>query len=172
VDFSNIKYMGPWAGNNSGGRPFAEFLFDELRVGTTWEDVTPGGAESPKWVNWNIEDGKNVGTGTFLGWFDISLDPWIYSYELEQFIHIPSNSFSDKGAWVFVPTMWDPPAGGEGTWAGYIVEDEYADTGDFLGLVYVGDAPWVYSMDMGKWLYLPEATITSPGAWMFVPLED
>jgi hypothetical protein len=34
-------WIGVQAGNASSNRPFAEFTFDEFRVGTTWADVTP-----------------------------------------------------------------------------------------------------------------------------------
>lgn len=54
-------------------------------------------------------------------------------------------------------------------WGGY-VEDQagWFDTGSFLGLIYpVGD--WVYVLELGKYLYLPESLISAGGSWSFIP---
>ncbi|KAF0095897.1 MAG: hypothetical protein E1N59_673 [Puniceicoccaceae bacterium 5H] len=55
-------------------------------------------------------------------------------------------------------TMWGPyevNAGG------------YADTGEFLGLLWVGDSPWVYAYAFEAWFYIDPATIGTQGtgAW-------
>lgn len=55
------------------------------------------------------------------------------------------------------------------TWAGFpVIEGAYADTGSFLGWVSIIAAPWVYSFDLGTFIYLPEAAVTSNGAWMYL----
>ena len=51
-------------------------------------------------------------------------------------------------------------------WAGIPLIDGWADTGDFMGLVYpVGD--FVYVWDLQGWLYLPEDHVAEDGAWAF-----
>jgi hypothetical protein len=44
-DDDPLYLPGSWlsveAGDGSGNRPFAEFTFDEFRIGATWEEVTP-----------------------------------------------------------------------------------------------------------------------------------
>ncbi|MCC5806642.1 MAG: hypothetical protein JJU00_09980 [Opitutales bacterium] len=51
-------------------------------------------------------------------------------------------------------------------WAGIPLIDGWADTGDFMGLVYpVGD--FVYVWDLQGWLYLPEDHVGEDGAWAF-----
>jgi hypothetical protein len=53
-------------------------------------------------------------------------------------------------------------------WAGYSVgEDGYVDTGDFMGFLYpAGD--YVYSVSLGKWLYLPESLVGESGSWTYI----
>lgn len=54
------------------------------------------------------------------------------------------------------------------TWAGFPVEDSWADTGGWLGYLYVGSEPWVWSFSMGTWLYLPESGVKPSGAWAYL----
>lgn len=54
------------------------------------------------------------------------------------------------------------------SWAGYPMDaDGWVDTGDWMGLInVVGD--FVYSYDIGSWLYLPEDHVAEDGAWTYV----
>jgi hypothetical protein len=55
------------------------------------------------------------------------------------------------------------------TWAGYDIDQNgWADTGSWLGWVYVQMAPWVYSDSLGSWIYMQEPNPTDPGVWGFV----
>jgi hypothetical protein len=42
-DYSGLDYVRPFIGNNSGGRPYGDLLLDELRIGTSYFDVSVGG---------------------------------------------------------------------------------------------------------------------------------
>jgi hypothetical protein len=55
------------------------------------------------------------------------------------------------------------------TWAGYTVVDGWADTGDFMGWLYVGDDPWQFSLILDKHIYLPEADLSENGGWSYIP---
>lgn len=46
---------------------------------------------------------KTVDTGTFLGWLEITHDPWVYSYTLERYIFLPEASIEEAGAWSYIP---------------------------------------------------------------------
>ena len=39
-DYSGLDYLRPFIGNTSGGRPYGELLWDELRIGTSYFDVS------------------------------------------------------------------------------------------------------------------------------------
>jgi hypothetical protein len=103
-----------------------------------------------------------------MGWFDIALDPWIWSEDLDQFVYTQEDMFSTSGSWIYIPLVDTPPPGGDGTWGGYPLESTfYVDTGSPLGLLYVGDDPWVYSFGLARFLHLPESLVTEQGAWVY-----
>ena len=55
------------------------------------------------------------------------------------------------------------------TWAGYPVDENgWADTGSFIGWIFTGSAPWVWSLSLETWMYLPESNVKETGAWTFV----
>jgi hypothetical protein len=51
-------------------------------------------------------------------------------------------------------------------WNGYEVTDTgHVDTGAFMGVLFVTEAPWVYVHDLNKWVYLPAQDVAA-GAWI------
>lgn len=62
------------------------------------------------------------------------------------------------------------PAGTATEWRGWpLTAAAYADTGAWLGFLFVAEDPWVYSPDIGGWLYLPEDGAGAGGAWAWRP---
>lgn len=59
--------------------------------------------------------------------------------------------------------------GSSPAWAGYPIVDGWVDTGAMAGLLQVESAPWVYSLDLGKYIYLDETYVGESGAWAYVP---
>lgn len=56
------------------------------------------------------------------------------------------------------------------TWAGYTVDESgYADTGDWMGMVYVTNDPWIYVYDLGKYVHIPTEAVSESGAWIYTP---
>jgi hypothetical protein len=56
-----------------------------------------------------------------------------------------------------------------GTYGGYPVVDEfYVDTGAWLGFLYIGDAPWIWSYKLNSWIYMEEPGADAPGAWVYL----
>lgn len=54
-------------------------------------------------------------------------------------------------------------------WAGFAVnQDGWVDTGDWMGWLYVGYAPWVWSQPLETFIYLPEESVSESGAWVYV----
>lgn len=56
------------------------------------------------------------------------------------------------------------------SWMGYPVMDGWADTGDYLGMVYVVEAPWIYVYDTMSWMLAPNDGGTDMGNWVYLPL--
>lgn len=60
---------------------------------------------------------------------------------------------------------------GDDLWAGYPVLNEQGevDTGDFLGELNILLAPWIWSQDWARFLYIEEAGVTETGGWVYFP---
>ncbi|NDV61451.1 glycoside hydrolase family 16 protein [Puniceicoccales bacterium CK1056] len=55
------------------------------------------------------------------------------------------------------------------TWANWTSTDgSNVDTGDWLGWIYIKEAPWIWSHALSTWIYLPEDHVTASGAWTYV----
>lgn len=55
------------------------------------------------------------------------------------------------------------------TYAGYpILEGGFVDTGNWLGFLYIGDAPWVWSYSLNSWVFMEEPEADTPGAWVYL----
>ncbi len=170
-DFSDIMYICPWAGDASGNRPHAEFLFDEFRMGTTWASVTPNeGGGTPTYGIWNILAGDWCDTGTALSWLQVSDGPWVWPLAVGRHVLMPENLISSAGAWMFVPASESGPGGSGELWANYPVDvDGNVHASGLLGNLNVSLGDWVWSYGMNAYIYLPEANVLSNGAWVFVP---
>ncbi|MCC5804802.1 MAG: hypothetical protein JJU00_00615 [Opitutales bacterium] len=54
-------------------------------------------------------------------------------------------------------------------YAGMLVDaNGNVDTGDFLGVLHVAHAPWVYVFDLARWVYMPDPGEEFSGAWAFL----
>jgi len=56
------------------------------------------------------------------------------------------------------------------TWGGYpVVEDsdgnKWIDTGDWLGWLWINDAPWLYVDAVSTWIYMEEPSPSATGTW-------
>ena len=55
-------------------------------------------------------------------------------------------------------------------WAGYeVIDDAWVDSGSWLGMLYIWNEPWIFSMLLDKYLYIPEAAVTPSGGWIYWP---
>jgi hypothetical protein len=56
------------------------------------------------------------------------------------------------------------------TWAGYEKRpDGYVDTTPFLGWIWVSDVnDYVWSVNLGKYIYLPEGFVSDSGTWTYI----
>lgn len=78
--------------------------FDNIYVDTTGVNATsPVEGGLGKWGPFDIYDeAGNVDTGSWMGFVNIGFDPWIWSYSLNQYLYIDSNSITSSGSWVYV----------------------------------------------------------------------
>jgi hypothetical protein len=53
-------------------------------------------------------------------------------------------------------------------WAGYLTGPEgYVDTTPWMGFLYVEFAPFIWSVELGKWLFIEESAVTDSGGWVY-----
>lgn len=98
------RWLGLEAGNGDEFRPAAIYAFDEFRVGSSWEAVTPH-VPVETWAGYPIQSGSTVFLENSLGWLQI--DPatdWSYGYSLESWIYLTEEQAAmSAGFWMFVP---------------------------------------------------------------------
>ncbi len=56
------------------------------------------------------------------------------------------------------------------TWSGYPVDENgWTDASDWLGWLFAGFEPWIYSQNLDAWLYMEEPSPEDVGAWSWHP---
>ncbi len=99
-------WIGLVVGDGSGNRPHAEVIFDEFRLGPTWESVTPhtGGdftGAYPLLAKNEIHTGDR-----YLGWLRLTpAAEWAWSYAFRGWIHLPEGEVRPGGGWVYLPEI-------------------------------------------------------------------
>lgn len=72
------------------GIDFQQITLTYTSTGTTWR-------------GYPVVDNVYVNTMGFLGWLEISLDPWVYSYSFENYLFLPDETTTE--GWVFIPVF-------------------------------------------------------------------
>ncbi|MEX0331813.1 MAG: hypothetical protein AB3N64_10360, partial [Puniceicoccaceae bacterium] len=167
IDYANLDYISPFAGNESSGRLHAEWILDELRVGQTWESVTP---TVPQWAGYKRFEEIYVDTGRLLGLLGLADAPWLWNYNCETWMYCEEDWVTPYGTWLMAWDLEPPLDTVEGeTWMGRPVDGNgIVDTGRFLNWLYVAGHPWVWSYNLETWLYvLADASGTPASVWAF-----
>ena len=82
--------------NQVTGKQPNETAFNALEPSAFAPEGTP-------WGPYVADEQGNVDTGTFLGWLNVSLDPWEWSYSLSRYIYLPGDDVTASGAWAYIP---------------------------------------------------------------------
>ena len=55
-------------------------------------------------------------------------------------------------------------------WAGYEIDSNgWVNTGEWMGMLNVIHAPWIYSQLRQDWLFIEESFVSEDGTWIFIP---
>ncbi|MGC9452075.1 MAG: hypothetical protein ACP5I4_11580 [Oceanipulchritudo sp.] len=78
--------------------------FDEFRMGDSWEAVT-GVSDNPvpAWAGYPYDESGDADTGAFFGWINATLEPWIYSYDLDKYVYGDEANVGENGGWIYIP---------------------------------------------------------------------
>ena len=114
-DIGRLGGMDNQSAGGSGNVVGAFLNADE--AGQIAVDMTAGGAEGDfagfsielnelppdTWAGYTVVDDSLVDTTPLMGWLYITDEPWLYSYSLNRYVYGDEQSFTESGAWVYVP---------------------------------------------------------------------
>ncbi|NDV61732.1 hypothetical protein G0Q06_04650 [Puniceicoccales bacterium CK1056] len=73
--------------------------YDNIMIANSWDSVVP--QPSMTWAGYGVDPNGLVDTGPWMGWLNVTDDPWIYSYSLESYIYIPAEGNTAAGGWIY-----------------------------------------------------------------------
>jgi hypothetical protein len=102
------RWLGLEAGNGDEFRPAAVYAFDEFRIGSSWEDVTPH-IPVETWAGYPLQAGNTVFLEESLGWLQVDPDSnWVYSYSMGGWIFLTEDqAVMPDGFWLYAPRYTD-----------------------------------------------------------------
>jgi probable HAF family extracellular repeat protein len=60
--------------------------------------------DADEWAGYPVApDGHSVDTTPLMGWIDITLGDWVWSYSLSKYVYLPESNVSPTSAWVWIP---------------------------------------------------------------------
>ncbi len=127
-------------------------------------DFPTGGAIAPpeQWAGLAILADGSVETGAYLGRLYVEAGGgWVHSARASRWLHLPEENYRAEGAWLYVPLS-------DGT-GPVVFDEEYTDTGDWLGVVYHASGDWFYSFALDAWILVPGDSQDTDGGWIFAP---
>ncbi len=143
---------------------------------------------------YKVGDHVRFHQASMMGIYDVFIRTGRAEIAIESSIEVPDSpgirihhacnvNISTKGGFNYVingqvPSTFNLPVGtrryivdfaGAPGWAGYPVGvNGFVDTDPWLGLLYVEEAPYVWSLQLDCWLYADEAGLTEEGGWVYV----
>lgn len=59
--------------------------------------------QSDYWLGFPVyPDGVTADAGGWLGWVDVTNDPWVYLYSLSRYAYVPAETATETGGWVYI----------------------------------------------------------------------
>lgn len=55
------------------------------------------------WAGYEVDEAGWVDTMEWMGWLNVTHDPWIWSDDLQAYVHLPDAGLSETGAWMYIP---------------------------------------------------------------------
>jgi hypothetical protein len=83
-----------------------DYVDEAMGVGSIYFQDLEGyvvGTGGETWFGYDVVDGGWVDTMDWLGWVNVTDDPWVISVPLDKHIYVPSDQPSEGGAWMYIP---------------------------------------------------------------------
>ena len=98
-------------GNSVGGEKGIDpTYFDNIAYNLGGESLSSpsfgggtGGGET--WAGYPVDAGGNADTGAWMGWINVTNAPWVYSYDLEQYVYLDEAYVEGGGSWMYILNM-------------------------------------------------------------------
>ena len=149
-------------------------------TGPVWldEDRVLPTDQLPTWAGFEVGEDGWVDTEGWIGFVNVDLEPWYYSYQLNTFFYMTARpDDSSAGDWAYFATEGvssDP--GTAPAWGGYSLDGSdwgYAD--NLFGFFNAGPAPYIYVFGnfderggTDAFIYMPEPTAGFGGEWGYL----
>ena len=166
--FYVIVYLTGYASDSAGGK-YNEGEVTDGRTSYYWR--TPDDLVTPITMDDLVETtvATNPGSGNFpvahyavFGSKDVPKSADVYTLTFSSF-----NRAVSVGGVQIVSATYEASTP---KWAGYDVDElGWVDTTPWLGWINVGQGDYVWSINLGKYIYLPEEFVSESGAWSYVP---
>jgi hypothetical protein len=77
--------------------------YDNIKIADSWNAVVPQASGGATWALWPVANEiMDVNTGAWMGWINVFYAPWIYSYNLDQWLFIEESAVTESGGWAYV----------------------------------------------------------------------
>lgn len=139
--------------------------------------VTSVGGPST-FLGYTVIDGATdlVNTGDWMGFLAVDSAPFVYSYRLGAWMSIDETQDSSAGVWAYI---YKPAGTGTGNakpgFLGYPIVNgspKTVDTGAWMGVLAVDNAPFIYSNLLGGRMYIDETQDSTTGVWAYIVRDD
>lgn len=132
---------------------FAADFTNMFWMGTFVQEMNEG---STDWYGFSVDEVGWANTESWLGWVNVTHEPWVISASLDRYIYLP-----DDSGWVYIPKVVADSASG---WYGFATNElGWANTAPWLNWVNISADPYVWVQDLGKYIYIPDDS-----GWVYV----
>ncbi|MDP0499689.1 MAG: endo-1,4-beta-xylanase [Verrucomicrobiota bacterium JB022] len=130
-------------------RPALEWLREYIAASETWYGYD---------ISMDFAD-----TGDWLGLVNVAHAPWVKAGG--NWIWIEDGQDAAQGVWGYLQRPAEIPEHPDatGTWLDYPQVGDWAYTGDWMGWVYVSQAPWIWTPT--GWTYIQPGYASANGCW-------
>lgn len=101
-----LRYVLVATNSGAGDNPNAgdAFVIDDIAVYQGGLSLTaPGEDEGEDWHGYPIDEAGNVDAAGWLGHVNITYDPWVWSFSLNEWLYVDPAAVTEQGGWIYIP---------------------------------------------------------------------
>lgn len=103
VPINNFQVSLSRGNSDDGEKGIDPTYFDNIALDTTGQNLSEPPVEGgPTWAGYPVTEDGDANTGDWMGWVHVGFEPWILSYNLDQWMYIEEEAVSDDGSWIYI----------------------------------------------------------------------